>query len=83
MNTVIFESGLIKTLTAIGLDTDFGNIGKILFTSGASGNVACVFEDDTVLIMPVEVIQDGHPRIKQINTTGTTVTTSDIYIGFQ
>ena len=83
MSTTIFESGLITPLSGIGFDTAFNNVGKVLFTSGQTGNVSVVFEGGTTAILPVEVIQDGHPRVIQINSSGTTVLIADIYIGFQ
>lgn len=83
MSITIFESGLIKPLSGIGFDTDFESTGKLLFKAGVTGDVSVVFENGTTQVLPVEIIQDGYPRVKRVNSAGTTVLLTDIYIGIQ
>ena len=74
----IFESGYIEAVT---LDFEYPSPVKLGFPDGETGDVSVVFENGKTGVFPVSIIQALHPRVKQVNSSGTTAT--GIFVGFQ
>jgi len=75
----IFESGKIEQVT---MDTAYAQPVKLGFNAAASGSVNVEFEDGSTAVLEVAVIQSLQPRVVKVITSSTTVTTTDIFVGY-